>query len=90
MEAIFGIGIKGKGNGSEAHHAFSDSHDVGRFIRKETGEVKAVWISRGRGGIVIVECETTEQRDGVLKIRAFGGADVIAYVFPMRKKPTVK
>ena len=61
-EGIFVIGIKVKGNGWEANRAFSDSHSqVGRFIKKVVGKVKAVRISRG--GIVIVECVTTEQRD---------------------------
>ena len=71
-EGIFLIGIKVKGNGWVANRAFSDSHEVGRFIKKVVGEVKAAMISRG--GIVIVECETTEQRDGALKIRSFGRA----------------
>ena len=66
-EGIFVIGIKVKGNGWEANRAFSDSHEVGRFIKKVVGEVKAVRISRG--DIVIVECESTEQRDRALKIR---------------------
>ena len=52
-EGIFVIGIKVKGNGWEANRVFSDSHEVGRFIKKVVGEVKAVRISRG--GIVILE-----------------------------------
>ena len=60
-EGIFVMGIKVKGNGWEANRVFSDSHEVGRFIKKAVGEVKAVRISWG--GIVIVECETTEQRE---------------------------
>ena len=43
--------------------AFSE---VGRFIKKVVAEVKAVRISRG--GIVILDCGTTEQRDKALKI----------------------
>ena len=70
---IFVIGIKVKGNGWAANRVFSDSQDVGRFIKKVVGEVKAVRIYRG--GIVIVECETTEQRDRALKISSFGKAD---------------
>ena len=85
-EGIFVIGIKVKGNGWEANQTFSDSHEVGRFIKKVVGEVKAVRISRG--GIVIVECETTEQRDRALKIRSFGRADIAC--FSMRDKPSVK
>ena len=37
---------------------------------------------------MIVECETTEQRDRALKIRLFGRADIVC--FSMRDKPTVK
>ena len=85
-EGIFVIGIKVKGNGWEANRAFSDSHEVGRFIKKVGGEVKAVRISRG--GIVIVECGTTEHRDRALKIRSFGRADIVC--FSMRDKPTAK
>ena len=33
-DGIFVIGIKVKGNGWEANRAFSDSHEVGRFIKK--------------------------------------------------------
>ena len=86
MEGIFVIGIKVKGNGWEANQAFSDIHEVGRFIKKVVGEVKAVRISRG--GIVTVECEPTEQRDGALKIRSCGRADIVC--FSMRDRPTVK
>ena len=45
------------------NQAFSDSHEVGRFIKKVVGEVKAVRISRG--GIVMVERGTTEERWGI-------------------------
>ena len=31
-----------KGNGWESNQAFSDSHEVGRFIKEEIGEVKTV------------------------------------------------
>ena len=34
---------------------FCDSHEVGRFMKKVVGEVVRI----SRGGIVIVECETT-------------------------------
>ena len=85
-EGIFVIGMKVKGNGWESNHVFSDSHEVGRFIKEEIGEVKTVRVTRG--GIVIVECKTTRQRDKELKIAAFGRADVVC--FPMREKPTVK
>ena len=39
--------MKVKGNGWEANHAFSDSHEVGRFIKEDIGEVKAVRVFRG-------------------------------------------
>ena len=58
-EGIFVIGMKVKGNGWETNHAFSDSHEVGRFIKEEIGEVKTVRVTRG--GIVIIECKTTSQ-----------------------------
>ena len=64
-----------KGNSWETNDAFSDSHEVGRFIKKVAGEVKAVRISRE--GTVIVECGATEQRDRALKIRSFGRAEVM-------------
>ena len=64
-----------KGNGWESNHAFSDSHDVGRFIKEEIGEVKTVRATKG--GIVIVERRTTRQRDEGLKITAFGRAGVV-------------
>ena len=38
-EGIFVVGMKAKGNGWETIHAFSDSHEVGRFIKEEIGEV---------------------------------------------------
>ena len=84
-EGICVIGIEVKGNGWETNHAFSDSHEVGRFIKEEIGEVKTVRVARG--GIVIVECRTTRQKDKGLKM-TFGRADVV--FFPMREKPTVK
>ena len=55
---------------------------MGRFIKKVVGEVKVVRISRG--GIVIVECGTTEKKDRALKIRSFGRAEVVC--FSMRGK----
>ena len=37
---------------------------------------------------MIVECETTEQKDRTLKIGSFGRADIVC--FSMRDRPTVK
>ena len=34
-EGIFVIGMKVTGNGWESNHAFSDSHEVGRFIKED-------------------------------------------------------
>ena len=55
-----------KGNGWGLNNAFRDSHEVGRFIKEEIGEVKTVRVTRG--GIMIVECKTTRQRDKGIKL----------------------